>query len=213
MLIDLTELKDYLQVTGTESDAILTLLSEFAVSELETVLDRTLVTTTVTNEILEWPYSKFDGMDSREIKLYQPYNELFLDNWPVNQFNELAYNGEAIDASKYAVDLTLGVIKMFEWVNDYKNRLTASYVYGYTADTLPSVLKMVLFEGVKQYYQENDNARRGKREASSKRLGDFSVEYEDSATNVSDTQGMSNFMKRYLANNLVILKRFTKINV
>ncbi len=202
-LIDQTELKAFLGITGTGSDAILEIYTDFVVAEVESYLDRTLETATYTNEILTYEFSKFDARDTRVINVRPEYGELFVQNYPISSFNMYS-EGEVIDPEYYTINLTNGVIDYGK--SEYE--LTATYVAGYTESTLPVPLKLVIFEGVKEYYQNGGAGSQGSRQVESKKVGDFSVKYESEI--VESAYGV---LKRYIASNQSILNRYMRISV
>lgn len=207
-IISVSTVKSYLGITGTSSDAVLTMQTNLVEGEVAGYLNKNLAIATYTNEILKYRFSKFDNQFNPELDTYQDYRKVFLANYPVTSFTSLMNGTETVSTNDYALETANGEITLYSSISDEKNNLKANYVAGYTEETLPEDLKFVILEGVKQLYASSGTVSQGSGNVESKRVGDFAVSYKDNFVKTD-----SGFLKRYLAESLSTLNRYRKVNI
>lgn len=205
-IISLNTVKTYLGISGATYDTILQIQLDIAESELCAYLDKYLGTTTYTNEVLHYQFSRFDINTDTALNGRETYGDLFVKNYPMTSITNITCQGVVVDPTNYYYDLNAGVISTKTFLNDTYNGLTITYVAGYTENTLPAILKSVILEGVRYQFQEFSTATQGSgNNIASKKVGDFSVSYDNTA----------NFdaMRSYLAQRKDVLQRYLRFNI
>lgn len=204
-LISLNEAKTYMQVSGTASDALITLYIDLIEAEISTYLDRNLAIGTYT-EPLKYLQSRFDKTGHTNLDVSQDPPNLFLKNYPVLQLTLTA--ASEIPTTSYHVNVNNGVISS----NSQLTEPTASYVAGYTTASAPTALKNVTLMGVISLFNNNKQASQGSGNVKSKSIKDFSVSYGNEQTGYVISQA-GKLTKAYIAANTHILDRFKRINL
>lgn len=220
MLLSLSETKEFLQITATSTDSLITLYISLIQGEVDSYLNRKLEQTTYTNESLFYKSTSLDLYEKPSFEFGEDLPQLFLDEYPVSSLT-LKYDGSTISTSKYRLDSKNGTITLYEKYDDQEGKITADFTAGYVTNTtstyaLPAELKLVMLEGVKQLYENNKQAKQGAGDVKSKSIDNFSVTYgnEQSGTSMTINQGNSQVViKRYLAQNSATLNRYKKLSV
>lgn len=205
-LISLTEAKEFMQITGTASDALISVYIDMIESEISVVVDRNLAIATYT-ESLSYLQSSFDRSDYTNLDAGQPAPKLFLKNYPVANIT-LSEGDTVVPTTSYTTNLDNGVISP-----DYQlSEPSANYVAGYTTVTAPIALKSVVKLGVTSLYNNNGTATQGSGDVTSKKIKDFSVSYGNNQTGFI-TQQDGKLVKNYIASNMMTLKRYMRTNL
>lgn len=175
-MINFTDLKNYLQITTTANDALLATMVTATISVVESEIDRTLTSTAYTSEELTYERSRFDRQVNPPLDTESEFPLLFLKNYPVTSLT-LTYDTETL--TNYSLHTASGVVTMFEFQEDQLKQLRADYTAGYTESTLPNDLKYLIYDGVKEKFENQNAAVLGSQQGkvSSKKVGDFSVSY------------------------------------
>lgn len=217
-LVTLAEVKTFLQITTTTSDALLTLYIDYVGAEIDAYTGRTLSQTVYTDEVLEYVESDYDYYSPRALAISSDFPVVFTKEFPISGLG-LTYNGESVDTENYNYIPNTGVITLYKKYLADKQLFKATYTAGYTIVTgtsysVPTDLKLVTLEGVKRMYENNTAANTSGGNVKSKRIKDFNVEYGNDQTgyvSTLQTNGNTRLMKSYLAANAVILDRYRKI--
>lgn len=196
-MIDFSDLKTYLQITTTANDTLLASMVTATIATIEAEIDRTLTATAYTAEELHYVRSKFDQQDNQPIDTADDFPKLFLKNYPVTALT-VTHLTETL--TNYSLGTSTGLITMYEWQDDTTNQLLADYTAGYTSDTLPNDLKYLIYDGVKERYENQNAAVLGSQQnlVSSKKVGDFSVSYRGGSNSfLSINKSVINRYKRW----------------
>lgn len=178
-MIGFSDLKTYLQVTTTTTDTLLASVITATISMIEAELDRTLTSTAYTLEEMHYLSSDFDMQVNPTIDTKEETPNLYLKNYPVTALT-LTYGTETL--TDYTLASATGIVTMFTWQQDDLNTLRATYTAGYDSSTLPNDLKYLIYDGVKEKYENQNAAVLGSQQGnvSSKKVGDYSVSYRSS---------------------------------
>lgn len=210
-LVSLTDVKQFMQITGTVSDAILDVYIALTEAEIEAVLDRNLARATYT-EVVDYLQSKFDHSAYTNLDAGPDRPRLFLKNTPVVTISSVVSGGVTMSSSHYTYDPDNGVFTP-ETQLDVP---TVTYVAGYTTATLPAALKGVIEAGVSSLYYNNQSSNQSAGNVKAKRIKDFSVDYGNDQTGyVASTLsgGEKQLVKTYIASNMVVLNRYRNVNL
>ena len=200
-LVTRTEVKEFMQVTGTATDSIIDTYIDIIEAEIDAELDKTLALATYT-EPLKYLQSTFDQTEYTYLDASQSTPEFILKHTPVTNIS-ISVNGTALPTTSYSYNPKSGVVTM----NDVYSDPTATYVAGYTTLTAPADLRGVIKMGVASLYNNNKAAQQGSGGVKSKRIKDFSVDYGDSQNSL--TQNLNGkIVKTYIASNEVILTKY-----
>lgn len=212
-LVAIADIRTYLGISATATDALLTFLRDLVEGEIDAITGRNLGYATYTNEVMHYEASDFDAQYNPPLDVSQDYPELFLVNYPV-QTLVLSHNGVVIDAENYTLDETQGVVKLFRIEDDTRNQLTASYTagYAYTGSTYvtPQDLKLLVLDGVKQAFLNSATANQGSGNVKSKRTGTFQVTYGDSNQYSMLVGSASSIVKLYIGQNSHIINKYKR---
>ena len=200
-IISLTEAKQYLQITNTISDALISLYIDQIESEISAYINQPVAINTYT-EFPVYLNSNFDASEYTYFEANVDYPRLYLKNTPIKAIS-IVQSGATI--TNYNVNTATGVIKSDYFID----QPTVTYVAGYTTVTAPTNLKLVAMQGVKSIFSENSAAVAGEGDVKSKKIGDFSVSYGDGYVANVNNQMMS----KYLAANQLILNKYRRVNV
>ena len=205
-LVSLTEVKEFMQVTGTASDGLLNIYIALTEKEIETWTKRKLVRATYT-ETLGYLQSRFDktGYTLLDASLDAP--NFFLKNTPVVAIS-ITSAGSALPTTSYSYDSENGVID----TDSQLTEPTASYVAGYTTVTTPADLKGVIELGVMALFNNNKAASQGSGNVKTKHIKDFSVTYGNEQTGYVTNQS-GKLVKNYIASNEHILNAYRRVTV
>jgi len=206
-LVTLESVKEYLQITGTTSDALIGVYIDIVESELDAVLDRNLAQNTYT-EVVNYLQSTFDQTGYSQLDARQPSPKLFLDNVPVVTITSIVSADITVTSTAYSVDSENGVLSTTSQLDEP----TVTYVAGYTTGTLPNALGGVIKMGVANLFNNNTAASSGSGNVKSKTIKDFSVSYgnEQNSLIVSGGGGLT---KTYLSANAPILNRYKRVRI
>jgi hypothetical protein len=210
MILTLAQVKNFLGITTNTYDTLLTEMIEIVESELSSYLSRPLEQKTYTDYVLNYMFSRFDrGVQSEGLSTREEYGRLKLPQYPVTTFTNLKYDNTVIDTGDYYVNKDKGIIHMFRFYSDFNGKLTGTFTAGYTSTTIPSVLKGIIYDGVKFLFETNKEAVKGSKieDIESKRVGDFSVSYKDNSE--AAKLGLSD----YFVKKQNVLKNFMSINL
>lgn len=210
-LITLQEAKDFLQITTTVSDALISSYIQMVSSEIEAYCDRTFAIGTY-SQPLHLKQSQFDFNTDLPLNFGTIRAQARLRQTPVVDFKEITSNSVTVSDNNYTVDNDNGVVTFYQSVSDYKDKLVANYVSGYATTDVPQNLKLVAKQGVKTMFENGGVAKERSGNVSSKSLKDFSVSYGNKQTGLyTNVDGL--VMKTYLAGNRVILDRYKHIEL
>lgn len=208
MVIDIDTVKEYLGITSTATDALLTLYANLVEGEIGAYIGYPLAVTTHTNEVLHYDSSRFDGEINPELDLHPEPPALFVDNWPVITVTSFTSQGVAVSTASYSLNQNTGVISLNSYIDDSNNALLITYTAGYTDTTLPYALQMVILEGVKALYVTRNSSSQSSGAVKSKKVGDYAVTYADTTSMVNNS-----ILKNYIAQNKVILDSYRRVDV
>lgn len=213
-LVTITQVQDYLGISTTTG---LQTYIDIVSSEIDAYTGRNLSQNVYTDEVLNWTNSTFDTSDNEPLDTEIDYPSLFLSNYPIVGSVAITEDGTAVPTANYSTDTTNGVIKVFSYISDDKDKLLATYTAGYTTttgqtNTIPSDLRGVALEGVRYMFVNGGTARQGTGNVSSKKVKDFSVSYGDNADNSRYVNTDMGLIKSYIAGNSIILNRYKKIS-
>lgn len=211
-LITLTEIKDYLQITGTSSDSLLTIYADYSQAEIESYINTPLNETVRNNEVTHYQNSDFSYFEDNALDFYEDYNYLFTKYRPVSNL-VIKEGDKTVSSDDYEVNLDNGTIRLYKHLNDSEDNLKLSYTSGYTTSTIPSALKLVMLDGVRWFWQNKGASTQGNKEVDSKKVKDFSVSYKSDSTVINNNSGNSSIYKSYIAENMTILKKYKQINI
>lgn len=206
-IVNITETKVFMQVTGTASDVLIQTYIDLVESELEAVLMRKLEKATYT-EVLDYKQSKFDQSGYTNLDAHHESPVFFLKNTPVIANSLSLEHGGTVPTESYTYNLNNGVLK----TDSQLNTPTATYVAGYTTATAPADLKGLVNMGVASLFNNNTAAKQGSGNVQSKKIKDFSVTYGNNQNSyVQNANGQ--LVKTYLASNQHIINRYTNVNL
>lgn len=204
MIITLQEIKDYLRITDTANDTILTTMGAYVQAEIEAYCQRKFDLATYTDEVLHYMTSSFDGQPNLELDTYEDNLKILVKNYPVVSVTSFTHDTTTLTTgSDYLIDLEAGEIEMATFYSDAENDLKIDYVAGYS--DAPDDLKMVILDGVKEMFKDYDVASAGGKDVKSKSVGDFSVTYSDELVNVN-----GKMMKPFMAKSITILDTYKR---
>lgn len=180
-MIDFSDLKVYLQVTGTSTDALLASLVTATIATIESEIGATLTSTVYTAERMHYERSSYDAQVNPPIDTSEDYLKLYTKNYPITAIT-LTYGVDTL--TSYTVHSQTGIITMYEWHEDRMEELRATYTAGYTQSTLPKDLQYLIYDAVKEKYEGHSASvmGSGQSQVSSKKVGDFSVSYRASGS-------------------------------
>ena len=180
-MIDFSDLKVYLQVTGTSTDALLASLVTATIATIESEIGATLTSTVYTAERMHYIRSSYDAQVNPPIDTSEDYLKLYTKNYPITAIT-LTYGVDTL--TSYTVHSQTGIITMYEWHGDRMEELRATYTAGYTQSTLPKDLQYLIYDAVKEKYEGHSASvmGSGQSQVSSKKVGDFSVSYRASGS-------------------------------
>lgn len=206
-MITTSEVKQFLGVTSTVNDSLITTFTNYVIAEIESYCGRTLTLTTYTGATLKYEDSTFDNRPQITLDTSEGYPKLYLQQYPVTTVTSFTYKDNPLVATDdYMLNTTNGVIEMYTAFNDLKDNIEITYVAGY--DSAPNDLKLVICQGVKAMYAESGATSQNSGGISSKKVGDFSVNYGAGNSQYSDG---STIGKTYLMANRAILNRYRKV--
>jgi hypothetical protein len=204
-IVSLEEVKAFMQITTTASDALIQSYIDLTQAEIEAVIGRNLARATYT-EVLVYKQSRFDKSGYTYLDTSQDAPVLFLKNTPI--VNLTLEHGGVVPTTSYTYDPDNGVLRP----NSQLYRPTATYVAGYTTATAPADLKGVVKLGVVSLFENNKAAKQGSGNVQSKRIKDFSVTYGNNQNSYIQSSG-SQLVKTYIASNMAILNKYQNINL
>lgn len=207
-LTTLNEIKAFLQITTTVTDALITTYRDIIESEIESYVNQNLTQSTYT-EVLNYTDRNYDLSSFTPLNTGQRHLSLSLKNGFVNSLTLLEGNTTVSD---YNLINKSGLIETYQKFDDHKNNLQAHYDAGFTTSTAPIDLKSVVYLGVKSLYENNSQAKQGNGNVKSKSVKNFSVSYgnEQSAYTLSMNNSL---VKQYLASNNSILSKYQRVYV
>jgi hypothetical protein len=212
-LVNLTDVKTFLQVTGTATDTLLNMYTDIIEAEVEAYTHRTLIRGTYT-EPVDYKASKYDRTAQSLLDASHVRPKFFLKNAPV--VNLTLVNDEVtISATEYFLDEQKGVIDGKAQYDTSDEKVVATYVAGYNTITCPTDLKSVIYQGIRAIFVTNAAATAGKAtgQVKSKGIKDFNVAYDVAGTAYITSWGTQGAFKPYLESNKTILKKYTRVNI
>lgn len=211
MILSVSIIKDYLGITGTTSDSIISTQRDLVVGEINVVLNRRLELATYSNEVLEYKTSMNDLQFNPELDLGRKNRKLFLANFPVVSFISLVYDNQSISTNDYSVINNSGIIETYSVLPTAYRKLKATYVAGYNLSTIPHELQFLLLEGVRQLWGSfGSSVAKGSGDVESKKVGDYSVTY---GGNSEGLYQQTSYVKRYLNENIHIINAFKNVSL
>ncbi len=205
-LVDVSEVKTFMQITGTQSDVLLNLYIDITEAEIDAVVGRSLGRGTYT-EVLKYLQSNFDHNAEGYLDAMGSAPAYFLKAYPIitmTLINGGTYTG-------YTLNNDNGVLQP----NSQLFQPTATYVAGYNTQTAPADLKGVVMMGVSSLWDNNGAAGSSggnKGKVASKRIKDFAVTYDRSQIDYYSKMG-SQYVKNYIAANSAILTKYSRISL
>ena len=164
-LVTLDDVKSFLGITGSGSDALLTMLINMVTEHIETRCGRRFADTTYTEE-------EYSGIGVKT---------LLLDEFPITSTEtfKLEKNGasdntddwEEIDADEYWVDADTGIITKTTSFNRGVKNWRATFSAGY--DTIPYDLQWLAMSLISETFN-----RRNTQGVESEKLGDRTVKFQ-----------------------------------
>jgi uncharacterized phiE125 gp8 family phage protein len=193
-MITLADAKTYLQITGSDDDTLLQMYIDDITAEFEEYTDNIFVSQTFTNV----PVDTID----------QP-REVILDAFPVDNV-VVAYDGSIkTENEDYYLSKDSGAVYLEFTSKKDSNTLVVSYTAGYevtaTSSDVPRELQALARKALKEIYEVNGKAKKGKGDLKSKRLDAFSVTYGD--------KDVVNITKTILDDNKLILNKYMRVCV
>lgn len=193
-MITLADAKTYLQITGSDDDTLLQMYIDDITADFEEYTDNIFVLHTFTNV----PVDTID----------QP-REVILDAFPVNNV-VVAYDGSIQNENEdYYLSKDSGAVYLEFTPKKDSNSLVVSYTAGYevtaTSSDVPRELQALARKALKEIYELNGKAKKGKGDLKSKRLDAFSVTYGD--------KDVVNITKTILDDNKKILNKYMRVCV
>lgn len=166
MLIDLEELKLYLDIANSDDDSLLKIISEGAI-EFATEYCDNIVGQTNVEEIIS-----YEDIDDNTVFLS---NTLALEITTVskNTSDDYSPSWEALTSDDYIDFLTEGRFIMKTYGSGEK-ALKFEYKAGYTTDDLPNSLKLALFNLVGNYWNKRKSGA-----VSNESLGDANITWKN----------------------------------
>lgn len=224
-MVTLAEAKTYLGISVTTYDTLIETFIEYTTDEIETFVDRNLVQSQYSNEVIKFEFSDFDLQEGQEneLDLRRGRPAGFLTNYPIVAVTgslqlAITYKGNTlIEDTDYIVDPTNGVVDFYNYPSDYKKNILATYTAGYTIASgsyqFPAALRLVALDGIKLMFQKSGTTSQGSADIKSKDVGDFGVSFGSGADTTAAIQSGALYLKKYLADNLPTLKRYMKVNI
>lgn len=208
-MVTLTDTKAYLGISVSTYDTLLTSFIGLITAEIESEIDRKIVQTTISGEVLKFQYSRFDTMPIPPFGLMGEYPKLYTRQYPVSSLSLYDDTDLLTVAEDYSLNSANGEIEVYTTLSDEKNNLTATYTSGYpvtvSSSSVPKDLQLVAFQGIKELFQQSATTTQNNTQAiTSKTVGDYSVNYDSKAQITT---------KDYLENNSRILNRYKTINI
>jgi len=167
--ITLTEAKNWLKVSSSSEDDIITMLIESERQFLESKLNQKLVTQTIIQKIDSFPVGQ---------------NPIYLEANPVQSITSITYKDaigstDTFNSSNYTLDSTSGRARVYlkqdkEWPTliSEDESVTVEYVAGYGAESaVPPKLKRLLYHGIGYAYENRMNPVNAKRTYLDKLIG------------------------------------------
>jgi hypothetical protein len=207
-LTSLSDIKQYLQITSSDQDNLITLYRDLVEAEVEAYCNSNLIEGTYT-DVLNYEQSKVDSSGYRPFNTRQDLRKLFLRNGYVTTFT-LVSDTTTVTSDNYDINEDAGVVTLYNYYDDSQEKLKGIYTSGFTTATCPTDLKMVIFQGVKSVYENNTQASQGKGNVKSKQIKDFSVSYGNEQTGMISTID-NTLVKNYLVSNNKILSKYKRI--
>lgn len=210
-MITLTEAKDFLRITGSGFDAAISGFIGAVETEIETFCDRKLNYVTINNEVLKLE-TGWETNPVRVIDFADSYPQTQTKQYPVTS-GSLSYENVVVDNSLYFIDGDTGVVTLYQTYDTTRNKLTITYGAGYT--TMPNDLKNVALYGVKQMFRDYTvTTNDGGQDIKSKKIGDFSVTFEDSLAGSNSVNASEySYLPKWMRQNLSILMRYKRKDI
>lgn len=204
-IISLTEAKEFLQISNTVSDTLITSYIDMVEAEMDAYTDRSLGLNTHT-EKPKYLGSVFEQTEFVPLDTQVRSPQLFLKNYPILTI-AITEGENTVTSSSYSYGSN-GVVDL----DTYLSEPQVVYTSGYTTVTAPNDLKLVTKLGVKSLFENNSAASQGKGDIKSKSIKEFSVSYGNGQTGYVTTIG-GRLVKNYLAANSIILNRYLRISL
>lgn len=184
--ITLDEIKDYLGITGSTHDTLLTALANAATDFIEKYTQRRITTQTVSNELHSGDQStkilvKHYPIDSEETITLEEADEPIsnTDNWTT------------ISSEKYFIDHTKGIIttnfNLTKGINNYR----VSYTSGWSAANIPYDIRWAGWDLVAKMFNLRKAAG-----FSAQSLGDLSVTFH---RQIDSDPYLRSILQKYIA--------------
>lgn len=193
-MITLADAKTYLQITGSDQDALLQMYIDDITAEFEAYTDNIFVLATFSD-------LKVDTLDQQK--------EIILDAFPVSNVTA-SNNGTVLENnSDFFVSLDSGAIYLEftppRSVDDIVVGYTAGYEVTATSSDVPRDLQALARQALKRVYEINTPAKKGKGDVKSKKLDTFSVTYGGG--------NVTNITKTIFDDNKIILNKYSRVCV
>ena len=207
-LTTLEEIKDFMQISGTATDALITSYRDIIESEIEAYVNTNLREDSYI-ETLNYEQSQVDASGFLQYNTRPIRSKLFLKNSYVTTFT-LVQDTTTVSTNDYRLYDTAGYIELYSYRDDSEETLKGHYTAGFTTVTAPTDIKSVVYQGVSQLYQSNTPAKQGAGNVKSKKVKNFSVTYGNNASSYIAEVGDA-LTKSYLEANKIILSKYKKI--
>ncbi|MGB2579692.1 hypothetical protein AAIR98_001611 [Elusimicrobium simillimum] len=158
VLTTLEETKQYLGITGTEQDALISMLLESVSSAAEVFLGRFIISRIISEE------AHFIEDKSKVLQL---------SFYPVEEVNMIMQNGEEISGEQFSINHNSGILHIK--YGFFTGAVLVTYKAGLAenVDAVPADIKLAMWQWVKYLLNKSDGA------VKSESLGDYSVSYAE----------------------------------
>lgn len=183
--VSLADVKAFLDISSgdTDNDDLVTNLINQATTLVETYIDRTVLSTTYTNEV-------YDGNGA---------NEILLNNYPVTALSSFQYRtnpGQNIDDwddvdSQDYLYYSDGRLWKRTAFSEYPQQYRATYTAGWVAADVPADLSLAVMKVVGNLW--NTRKSSGKEY---EKLGEYSVKFRATKT-IEDIEGLGDILNPY----------------
>lgn len=195
-MVTLIEAKQYLQLTGSTYDALLTSYIGYITATIETYLN---------NHI-----TPLISVTSKRILNVNDNYVYDIGAFPVSGVI-LTNNGiPLIENETYFVDYESGLINFAGYPSFYSDTYLLNYTIGYAVEDVPQDLKFVALKLIKSLFDSNSsssNSGSGLKEVKSKKIGDFAVTYAGS----TETTSQYSIVDTALMANKSVLDKYKRI--
>lgn len=211
-LTTIIDIKTFLQITTTASDALIEMYREIVESEIEAYVSANLIEDDYI-EVLNYERSNLDLSDYIPLNTQPNTRNLYLKNQFVTTFT-LVNDTTTVSNTEYRLFNNSGFLELYSYQDDFKTNLKAYYKAGFTTATAPIDLKSVVYQGVRAYYQNNQAAKEGFGNIKSESVKNYSYTKGNNQDSLYFSNNIGSGMtKTYLAANNHILDKYRRVNL